>query len=322
MRPRYAADYRSLLWVVFAIALIAFEYVRPSTAPYLFWLNCYLALACGVMAHNHNHCPTFAAKWANGFFGNVISIFYGYPTFAWIPTHNLNHHKFVNRAGDATITWRYTDRHNLLVAATYPFISGYFQAEPTNAFLKKAREKNPKLYRRIQRQYVVWLGAHALLVGLALFLYGPSQGLKLWCLVGLVPALFALWTIMLFNYEQHVHADPWSKHNHSRSFTSPTLNFLLFNNGYHTVHHEHPGAHWSKLGALHKEIEAEIDPRLMESSVWWYWLRQYFITPFFPKLGSVQVGRAPFDPPQGGDVELATGDVDAAEAGTNSPMLV
>ena len=54
----------------------------------------------------------------NQIFGNWISIFYGYPTFAWIPTHNLNHHKYVNRAGDATITWRYTNRHNLLVALT------------------------------------------------------------------------------------------------------------------------------------------------------------------------------------------------------------
>ena len=47
----------------------------------------------------------------------------------------------------------------------------------------------------------------------------------------LVPALFALWTIMFFNYIQHVHTDPWSEHNHSRSLVSPLLNFLLFNNG-------------------------------------------------------------------------------------------
>jgi hypothetical protein len=41
---------------------------------------------------------------------------------------------------------------------------------------------------------------------------------------------------MLFNYEQHVHTDPFSKHDHSRNFVSPTLNFLLFNNGFHAAH--------------------------------------------------------------------------------------
>ena len=25
--------------------------------------------------------------------GHVPSFFYGYPTFVWVPTHNLNHHK-------------------------------------------------------------------------------------------------------------------------------------------------------------------------------------------------------------------------------------
>ena len=120
MRPRYAADYRSLLWVVFATALVAFQYANPGYAPYLFWLSGYFALACGVMAHNHNHCPTFSSKRSNEIFAAVISVFYGYPTFAWIPTHNLNHHKFVNRAGDATITWRHTNAHNALVAFTYP----------------------------------------------------------------------------------------------------------------------------------------------------------------------------------------------------------
>lgn len=35
---------------------------------------------------------------------------------------------------------------------------------------------------------------------------------------------------MLFNYEQHVHADSYSEHNHSRSRNGRTVNFLLFNN--------------------------------------------------------------------------------------------
>ncbi len=99
MRPRNAADYRTLLWVIIAPALVAVQFARPELVKYLWWVSAYFALACGVIAHNHNHCPTFKGKLQNQIFGNWISIFYGYPTFAWIPTHNLNHHKYVNRAG-------------------------------------------------------------------------------------------------------------------------------------------------------------------------------------------------------------------------------
>jgi beta-carotene hydroxylase len=120
MLPRFAADYRALLWtLVLTPGVVALQFARPDLIPYLWWVSCYLALSCGVIAHNHNHCPTFSEKRANTWFGNWISIWYGYPTFAWIPTHNLNHHKLVNRAGDATITWRYTNKHNVLVAVSY-----------------------------------------------------------------------------------------------------------------------------------------------------------------------------------------------------------
>jgi len=62
-----------------------------------------------------------------------------------------------------------------------------------------------------------------------IWLHGTRQGLVLWSLVCLVPALFALWTIMVFNYVQHIHTDPWSDHNHSRSFVGFWTNFFLFN---------------------------------------------------------------------------------------------
>ena len=322
MLPRFAADYRTLLWtMVLTPGLVALQFARPDLVPYLSWVSCYLALSCGVIAHNHNHCPTFKDKRANQLFGNWISVFYGYPTFAWIPTHNLNHHKLVNRAGDATITWRYTNRHNLLVAATYFFVSSYFQSDPIRAFIRKAKLNNPSLYQRIIRQYLFWAGSHVAACALAIWLHGVATGLFVYALTMFVPALFALWTIMLFNYEQHVHTDPWSEHNHSRSFTSKWLNFMLFNNGLHAAHHEHPGLHWSKLPQAHAELAPKIDPQLLPRSMWFYFFRQYFLAMFFPSLGSKQVGRAGFDPPDGQSVDLTADDVDQAEAGTNATMF-
>jgi len=321
MRLRFAADYRTLLWLVFTIALVAVQYARPDLVKWLWWVSCYFALSMSVIAHNHNHCPTFTGKAANQIFGNVISVFYGYPVFAWIPTHNLNHHKFVNRAGDATITWRLTNRHILPVAATYFFVSSYYQGYPIRAFIAKAKAQNPALYRRIVTNYVTFGASHALLLGAALALHGLKTGLYLYVLSVAVPAFFALWTVMLFNYEMHVHTDPFSAHNHSRSWNGKLTNFFLFNNGYHTAHHENPGTHWSKLAALHAEVEPLIDPRLVAGNLWWYFVKQYLVAPFFPRLGSVQVGRAPFDEPTGKAEAVTSADVELGDAGSNAAML-
>jgi fatty acid desaturase len=167
---------------------------------------------------------------------------------------------------------------------------------------------------------VIWGGAHALLIGLGVALFGFLAGLKVWLFAFGLPAFFALWTMMFFNYVQHVHTDPWSAHNHSRSFTSKLLNFFLFNNGLHAAHHEQAGAHWSTLPAQHAKIEAEIDPALRPRSFWWFCIKQYLLAPVFPRLGTKQIGRAPFDSPTGDAGPLKTDDVDAVESGVNAVM--
>jgi beta-carotene hydroxylase len=307
--PRHRADYRTMLWMlIFAPAIMAAQYIAPSLIGYLTVLSLYFGVSAAVIAHNHNHCPTFTDKRHNDWFGKVLSVFYGYPTFAWIPTHNLNHHRLVNKPGDATITWRFSNRHNLLVASTYFFVSAFYQRVPTEQFVAKAKERNPKLYQMIRSQITFWALANLGLLALAIGMHGLRQGAKVWFFATALPALFALWTVHLFNYEQHVHTDPWSEYNHSRNFVSPLLNFLLFNNGYHTAHHEDAGLHWSALPKLDARLAPHMDPALRERSVWWYWFRQYLLSPLIPSLGTRQIGRAPFDTPE---LDLRTDDVDA-----------
>ena len=104
---------------------------------------------------------------------------------------------------------------------------------------------------------------------------------------------------MLFNYEQHVHADPWSRHNHSRSWNGRLFNFMLFNNGLHAAHHENPALHWSELRQLHEVLAPSIDPRLLHHGMTWYFVQQYLVAVFVPRRGTMQVGRPPYDPPDG-----------------------
>lgn len=321
MGLKYRADWRTLLWTVIGPAIVALQFARPGLVPYLWWVSCYFALSFGVIAHNHNHCPTFKSRRANEAFGSWLSIFYGYPTFAWIPTHNLNHHRYVNTDGDATITWRLTNSHNVLVAATYFFVSAYHQSGPIKTFISKAKAQNPTLYRRILRQYAIWIGGNVVLCSTAIYLHGLALGAWVFVATVALPEFFALWTIMLFNYDQHVHTDPWSQ-NHSRSFVGTLVNFFLFNNGLHAAHHENPGQHWSELRAVHERIAPQIDPSLLQRSLWLYWFRQYLLTPFFPSLGTRQLGRGPMHPPEQFRRGPGTADVELGEAGSNAQSAV
>jgi len=226
-------------------------------------------------------------------------------------------------AGDATITWRHTNAHNWLVASTYFFVSSYWQSEPIKDFIRKARVSNRRLYRQIIREYVLWIGVAIGLLALACGMHGLRRGLLVWTFATALPALFALWTIMLFNYVQHVHTDPWSAHNHSRTFDGRLLNYLLFNNGLHTAHHEGASTHWSELPAAYAKIKEQIHPELRESNFWWWVFRQYFLAVLVPSLGSTQIGRAPFDPPTGEKVRKVRSESvgEAVEAGVNAQMI-
>jgi beta-carotene hydroxylase len=98
-------------------------------------------------------------------------------------------------------------------------------------------------------------------------------------------------------------------------------NFLVFNNGYHTVHHESAGLHWSKLPAAHAKIAHLIDPELNQASIFGFCLKAYLLGIFSERFRTKQVGRAPYDPPGGGDLNLKTAGVSAVEAGVNAEMM-
>jgi beta-carotene hydroxylase len=279
MRLRFKADVRSLIWAfVLMPGAAAAQYATPRVAGWMAPVSMYLAFCAGVIAHNHNHCPTFVERRANSLLSAWVSFFYGFPVFAWIPTHNENHHRFVNRPGDATTTWRASRRNGALAALTFFFVSARAQAPLIARYLRAERGRGA--VAACVAQYVVVFGGHAAACGLAVALHGLTRGLAVYASALGVPAVFALWAFMFVNYVQHVDCDPWSRHDHSRNFVSPWMNYLLFDNGFHTVHHERPGLHWSRLRAEHARIANRIDPRLEESTILSYCFRVYVVARF------------------------------------------
>jgi hypothetical protein len=124
--------------------------------------------------------------------------------------------------------------------------------------------------------------------------------------------------MMFTNYIQHVHCDPWSPHNHSRNFVSKVSNWFVFQAGYHTVHHENPGTHWSKYPELHAARAHLIAPELNEHSISWFCIKNYLLGWIWDGLRTHQVGRAAYE--DEASTNLKTSAVSAVEPGINAKM--
>ncbi|HZU83603.1 MAG TPA: fatty acid desaturase [Polyangiaceae bacterium] len=320
---RHREDRRTLLWAFVLFPAVGFvPYLWPAVVPWTLPLGLYLGFCAGVFSHNHNHSPTFKSRKLNAFYSAWLSVFYLFPTYVWIPSHNLNHHKYVNKAGDATITWRYSKKNTWLIASTYYFVSAYWQKAVLDDYVAKAKAGNRPLYRQIVTQQLTVAGAHVGLLALAIALRGIKQGALVYGFGFFIPALFANWSMIFINYIQHVHTDPWSEHNHSRNFVSRLGNWMVFNNGYHTAHHESAGLHWSKLPAAHAKIAHLIHPELNQASIFGFCIKAYLLGIFDQRFRTRQIGRAPYDPPSGEEpkIETSTEEVRAVEAGVNASM--
>ncbi len=272
---RYKADFRTLAYLTFMVAVFILLWVfgfdkdggiNGAIAAPLLTLLCLLCIADAVISHNHNHLPIFHNKWANIVVGYVISFFYGFPAFAWIPTHNRNHHTLNNRPGDYSITTRPLRKVGILAALSYPTVTSLTQTRLISPFLRRCWRGNRFLFWQALSEYVVFYG-----IMIALFLIDWRKAL----LFALVPQQIALFSIQHFNYLQHIETDSYSEFDHSRNFTGRVLNLWLFNNGYHTVHHLKPGTHWSRTPSAHKAVAHRIAPRLDVANVLTYWIKRF-----------------------------------------------
>ncbi len=272
---RYIEDIKTILFLVATTALIYANWIQDEFNPFLWGALMFISVSVTTITHNHNHLRIWKSKAMNRFQDYWLTVLYGFPVFAWIPTHNKNHHKFNNRRGDYTITYRFSEKNNLLTLLTYPTISSYYQQHSIRDYLKVLWKKRRSEFFWCISQYVVlatWIGAFLLLDWKKALLYVVA------------PQQFALFSVLVFNYLQHVHADEESERDHSRNVEGKLFNFFMFNNGLHTVHHDQPGLHWSKAPEAHAEVADEIDPRLNEKSFWWLILRVYILGPFIPKF--------------------------------------
>ena len=255
-------------------ALFLYQWSLPAMNIGVLALYMFLSVAVAIIAHNHNHLPIFRNAAANHVVDYWLTVFYGFPAFGWIPTHNKNHHVLNNRAGDYTMTYRLTENNHLAMLLAYPSVSAYHQQKPIRDYLAQLKTSDRAKYWACGFQYVflaAWIVTALVIDWKKALLYV------------VLPQQFSTFAVLVFNFVQHVHTDEESPVNHSRNFTG-FLNLLLFNNGFHTVHHEKSGLHWSRAREAHEAFAHRIDPALNEPSFWGYIFRNYFLGAVIPRF--------------------------------------
>jgi len=186
----------------------------------------------------------------------------------YVPGHNLSHHKYLQTRKDIMRTSKIKYQSQMLnLLLFFPSILGAIQKNDVS-YMSAQRAKGRAIYTYFVQEISAY---HLLLV--ALFLADWRKALWIYFL----PALLGKDCLVSLNILQHDGCDPKHPYNHSRNFTNPVLNYLLFNNGFHVIHHMMPGVHWSLTKAKHDELVApHIHPNLNQPSLLRYMVRAHF----------------------------------------------
>lgn len=266
---RNPADWRQLGIVAIYLSLLGSMYTLPACRNIVFFAAaCYFAFLNSVVIHNHLHSGIFNSKRLNLWFRGVLSFGALYPASANIPSHNLVHHHFDD---DGQPDWAAPQhvrfRWNLLNLIHFPNVAG---PKTFQGVQRWTAVGNKKVF---QKQYA-FEQFFAFGLTIALLVLDFWNGLFFIVL----PQLYGARCILRINLIQHDGCDIESEWNHSRNFVGRAFNWIMCNNGLHTIHHNRAGLHWAVLGDWHrKEVNPRIDPRLNEPSMTWYLIRTYIL---------------------------------------------
>jgi len=288
---RYWADLRPLAFNAIYFGLLTFLWMQDSFIWWqvpLFLALCVTAFQGAVQTHNAIHSPVFRYKWMNKIYQVVLTNIYGHPVSSYVPGHNLSHHKHTQTRKDVMRTTKVRFKHNLLNGLFFMLsvVPSIMRADAT--YSKTMYKRHPKWFRQLLFELTVLVG-----VSVILFVFDWQKALVLW----IVPHLYAQWGIVSMNTLQHDGCDGESELNHSRNFVGKLVNWWVFNNGFHGIHHDHPGLHWSLCPEAHYErYGGKLHPNLEQKSLLGYIWYTYILN-----HRETWDGKPYFPPPEGPD---------------------
>jgi fatty acid desaturase len=269
------ADRRQVgIVLVYNALLFSMYFVPVCRNPLFFVAACYFSFLNAVVIHNHMHKGIFKSRGLNRLFRMVLSFGSMYPASANVASHNIVHHHFDD---DGQPDWaapgNVSFRWNLMNLIHFPNVVGPNTFDGVSRWALTTRQKD------FRAQYTAEMVVAFGLTG-ALLAYDFWTGLFFIVL----PQLWGARGILRINLIQHDACDVTSEWNHSRNFVGKGFNWVMCNNGYHTIHHNLAGLHWAELDEMHaRKVKGKIDPSLDEPSMILYLWRTYFAR-FSPPL--------------------------------------
>jgi fatty acid desaturase len=235
----------TLFFLFFASDWVVYATATQRWIPVLWFVICMVpkGWVCA-WNHHHQHVAMFRQALLNRLLEVGFALQTGVTTNAWTLHHVLGHHVnyldpvkdesgWMNPAGTPMGLWEYTWKNTL---AAYP-----------RAWRVSARYPR---HRRLFAAALLWtLG----IVVLAL-VHNPWNAV----FVFVLPMAFSLTGTVWVTWFHHANLKTDDPMQASTNTLDPLYNLFTGNLGYHTAHHHRQALHWSKLPALHAELEQRI----------------------------------------------------------------
>src|SRR3954468_1553108 len=167
---RYRADVKTLLFVTTYFVLVAAQWIY---APRALWMaiplmvfTCWFSFFGAVATHNTVHSPVFKSRGMNRLFQVVLTLTYGHPVSAYVPGHNLSHHKYTQSRKDVMRTSKVRYRWHLLNGLFFMSSVGKAIFIADLRYGKAMYQRNPPWFRQMLVESFFFLGSMGALLAL------------------------------------------------------------------------------------------------------------------------------------------------------------
>jgi beta-carotene hydroxylase len=234
-----------------------------------FWIigTALMCFRAHVVIHNHMHVSLFRHRAGNVVFQVLAALARGHTVCDTLLPHIHNHHPLRGRPGDWVSPELAGEGRSAWSILRYIVVSTITMQWERRRLGVPEADFLPSAYR-ISRPWEKGLLMMAV-AGSLIWNWKVFLGHQV------LPWLVALAMLVAINLFQHERCDPDRPYGHSRNFTGAFLNGFCFNNGYHTVHHEQPGTHWSELPEAHRRTEPLMPSACQEPSFSHYLWRDF-----------------------------------------------
>ncbi len=248
---------------------------------YFYFSQFYFKGSFGLMLHCLCHRkafkthPRIITKYIHWF----VCPFFGHLGDGYFSHHVGMHHIESNMSDDASSTMGY-QRDSL--KDFFKYWGRFMLRGVRDTFSYLQNRKRKKLYMQLTlNEIFFWVTAAALCF----------VNLKATLLIFIIPVLFARLVMMVGNWTQHAFVDPDEPENDLAS-TITCINTIYnrkcWNDGYHTVHHVRPGAHYSEYPVIFRQIIPQMiaNKTLIFTNIHYLHIFFYLVTKRYDKLAT------------------------------------